>query len=574
MKRLVRNTFLIASLFLLSTFFSCKKDHEGNGANGQGFTAYIEQSSSKTHGVSSGSTMVVKWTAYDQIKVANHGGGSGSVVHTYELTSGATSTNGEFYTGEPHSDFFHPYYVAAYPAGKVYSFGEHSVTFDLPDTQTRNATTGTFGEGCNPMVAYSNSQTLQFKNVMGGLAFQLKGNEHVSGIRLTAKNSEKLWGRFSVDCSVTNPTLNYVSGGGSSITLTCDVDLSPTVVTWFYILLPTVNMTSGFTFEVLSGSGSDVVYSHDGPACSIERNTIKKSNNCINLKDNGVINATFTVASGRRVYFSQGNLQYIGSAGSGTAPNPGAYFKFADNQWDILGASNATYSMKADRDLFGWGTSGWNNGNYLYEPYRYFNETSSTSLYTSANGYGYGPKDASNNCNYDLTGTYANSDWGVYNSSTIRNGGGKSWRTLTKDEWVYLVNTRSASKVNSTSDARFVRAMVNDVAGLILFPDAYTHPSTVTLPENINNNATAASANDYSISDWNQMEAAGAVFLPIAGYRDLQTVIGGAGLYWSSTHNSSSSAYRLCIWPNNSVDIMGSCNRYYGCSVRLVCPAP
>ena len=70
----------------------------------------------------------------------------------------------------------------------------------------------------------------------------------------------------------------------------------------------------------------------------------------------GAISGKFTInANGDQVYFSQGNLQYIGSAAT-------PYWKFADNQWDYLGTTTGQNSsnQNVDRDLFGWGASGWN----------------------------------------------------------------------------------------------------------------------------------------------------------------------------------------------------------------------
>ena len=63
----------------------------------------------------------------------------------------------------------------------------------------------------------------------------------------------------------------------------------------------------------------------------------------------GAIDGKFTINSdGDQVYFSQGNLQYIGSAST-------PYWKFADNQWDVLGTTTGQNSSdeNIDRDLFG-----------------------------------------------------------------------------------------------------------------------------------------------------------------------------------------------------------------------------
>ena len=107
--------------------------------------------------------------------------------------------------------------------------------------------------------------------------------------------------------------------------------------------------------------------------------------------------------NGTQVHFSQGNLQYIGSA-----PTP--YWKFADHQWDCFrsttGQSNNNTSPTIDRDLFAWGTSGYDHGAVYYQPY---NINGSNNCY-----YAYGNKRANL---YDQTGK---ADWG-YNA--ISNGG-------------------------------------------------------------------------------------------------------------------------------------------------------
>ena len=163
----------------------------------------------------------------------------------------------------------------------------------------------------------------------------------------------------------------------------------------------------------------------------------------------GAINGLFTInANGDQVYFSQGNLQYIGSAST-------PYWKFADNQWDYLG-DNGQFSEEhgVDRDLFCWATSGFNHGAVCYQPW---------STNGDANNY-YAYGSLSFNL-YDQTGQ---ADWG-YND--ISNGGNaiNQWRTLTKDEWIYVFTVRS-----TVSGVRYAKAKVNDVKGVILLPDNWS----------------------------------------------------------------------------------------------------
>lgn len=257
----------------------------------------------------------------------------------------------------------------------------------------------------------------------------------------------------------------------------------------------------------------------------------------------------------KKVYFSQGNLQYIGSTGT---------WKFADHQFDFLGNNGqGSVSTTVDRDLFGWGTSGWYNGNYYYQPYDTY-----TSGHTMAEGFGYGPKSGTS---YDLslTGDYANADWGVY--CAISNGGNQAgmWRTLTKAEWEYLIKTRT----DGSGELLYGEGKVGCTPGLIILPDDW-QTYKPDLPFKPGPSSWSSSwSNFYSYSEWSQMEAAGAVFLPAAGYRNGDTVNGGSDMtessYWSSSSHSVGDACCLTFSPSY-VYPSGNYRRYSGYSVRLV----
>ena len=200
----------------------------------------------------------------------------------------------------------------------------------------------------------------------------------------------------------------------------------------------------------------------------------------------GALPGVFTInAQGDLVVFSQGNLQYQ------AAPTP--TWRFALNQYDTIGALNANISSTYDGwiDLFGWGTG--NNPTLASED----------------------------------NGDYANfTDWGV---NKISNGGNKedAWRALTKEEWEYLFNIRT------NSSNLYGQATVAGVHGYVLLPDNWSTPSTVTWQGMPNNWTT----NTYDINAWSTMEDNGAVFLPVAGYRNGTQVpnVGTNGNYWSST---------------------------------------
>jgi len=256
----------------------------------------------------------------------------------------------------------------------------------------------------------------------------------------------------------------------------------------------------------------------------------------------GAIDGKFTInANGGQVYFSQGNLQYIGSA---TMP----YWKFAENQWDILGTTTGQNSSdeNVDRDFFGWGTSGYNHGAICYQPW-------STSTIPS-NYWAYG------NISYDLFHQTGQADWG-YNP--ISNGGNQEnqWRSLTKPEWVYVFNTRTTN-----SGIRYAKAKVNDVNGVILLPDGWS--TNYYSLSNTNSGDASFTSNIITATQWATLEQHGAVFLPAAGSRDGGNV-GIRGNYWSASCGGGGGAY-LVSFIDSGVYPQSLSFRDYGFSVRLV----
>ena len=153
-------------------------------------------------------------------------------------------------------------------------------------------------------------------------------------------------------------------------------------------------------------------------------------------------------------------------------------------------------------------------------------------------------------------------DWG---SNPISNGGNtvNQWRTLTIAEWNYLLNTRTdASSKRGTGN-------INGVGGLIILPDSWTLPSECSFTSGFTTYDWAH--NSYTLAQWAQMEAAGAVFLPAAGnrYGTNDNYVGNLGNYWSSTHFNESSAYYMYFY-SNDLNVIFSNFRGYGFSVRPV----
>ena len=238
--------------------------------------------------------------------------------------------------------------------------------------------------------------------------------------------------------------------------------------------------------------------------------------------DGGFVAKPFSVSATKTVTFSPGNLQYHAANNE---------WRFAPSQTDYIGEDNANISSTYNGwiDLFGWGTGdNPTNKSEDYEDYQTF------------------------------------VDWGV---NKIGNYSPNTWRTLTYNEWYYLLKERP------NYDKLIGIAEVNGVNGLILLPDAWQCPSGVTFKAGFDNDwCTECYGNYQTISalDWSKLEASGAVFLPAAGSRLGSDVYGVQfyGDYWSATEGDSDLAGDLFFYADGAR--MGNYYRYFGLSVRLV----
>lgn len=239
-------------------------------------------------------------------------------------------------------------------------------------------------------------------------------------------------------------------------------------------------------------NANDITYARpDGGSLNPGYFSIGGTGNAISKTLTGI----FSVSAVKTVNFSQGNLQY-------SAYNNRWFF--ANEQYDIVGENNQYISATSGYsiDLFGFGTSGYQGIN----PWT-----------TSYNDEDYAAG--------DLYGT--DYDWGHYNP--IVNGGLEAglWYTMLMSEWDYLLHTRpQASQLQGI-------ATVNNIKAYILLPDAWQLPASLSFTPQ----ATSFSTNTYTADQWKKMENAGAVCLPIGGWRDGKSVedLDRYGHYWTST---------------------------------------
>ena len=443
------------------------------------------------------------------------------------------------------------YNYAVYPASVKddSNYGQSVLNVILPATYTYAQVNGE--NTPLPMVAVNDkdNSNLTFYNVGGLLRITVKAIPADATGLVFQFPGKKVNGTFAVsDLGTTTPSISNASPADATeqqITVTFDAGTA-------------TEMTLNIPFP--TGSYDAVNITPVGSSTKVgSYRTIKAGGYTATRARGKQLTATlvsFSVAADKKVIFSPGNLQatYDGSSWSwATAKNQWDYIGNAEGNTKVTNASPyvADYSGTSTTvDLFGW--------------------VGASSTWTGAAMYGITSATTTNS-----TDTYGNisnealkSDWGT----TI----GTGWRTLAKEEWVYLFNTRaSGATVNGTSDARYTHATINTngtpVNGMILFPDGVTIAADeATTWGSINGNS--AWGTQCTSAQWKALEAKGCIFLPAAGGRSAATVSssGSSGYYWSSSSlTDEDDASCVCFFSNN-LYLPNDNNRNRGISVRLV----
>jgi hypothetical protein len=167
----------------------------------------------------------------------------------------------------------------------------------------------------------------------------------------------------------------------------------------------------------------------------------------------------------------------------------------------------------------------------------------------------------------DYNGTFI--DWG---KNAIQFGAtlfpANTWYTLSKSEWDYLLQTRDYA------NSKFGAARINGINGYVLLPDYWVLPKECTFKPGCASGSGLPyyqTVNNYTLSQWEAMEKAGAVFLPAVGYRHGTNImdVDISGRYWTSTATNNEAA-QVLVFRSQEIYTNLSYGRSYARSVRLV----
>lgn len=530
--------FAAAALCGLTMTTSCMKE-DVSGLSDHALEISAEKSGLKT--TVNGTT--VKWVKGDLVWVD---GVEGTVTQSggHWYVDGSFNVSSEF-------NLFYPATLATATGAENQDAATATVVFP---SRYASSFDGDNQELALPMAARSsNSATsVELKHLSAGINLVVLNNTGntlwVDSVSITSA-TENLSGQAVVTLSVdTLPIVSAGTDGSKSVTVYFDSAFAIAAGSDKSIQVPVIPNATAL------GDLTVKVFSHDTMTnLSVQYLTFTKTKSSapalvrnavaalrVEITTDGTemtrhILGVFSVSATKKVYFSMGNLQYKDGE---TYP-----WRFAPNQYDRVGSWNTTDWV----DLFGWGT--WTGA--------------TPNPLTATKG------------DYDYH--WDNDDFVKEAKLVDASQRGFDWRTLSGDEFTYLISTRSV-------DFRFAKAKVHGVEGLIIFPDGFSMPAGVTTFVAKNQRKDAFTVNTLSVGDWTLLENEGCIFLPAAGTREESRMkeVGQMGGYHSSTFDNSRSnkkdAYDFKLRFADNTDGSGNNDVYpaksggtrWGNSVRLV----
>lgn len=526
MKKNIIIATLVAASALLASISCTKQDDVQSVSEAKVFTATIEQELTKTM-LKGGSVF------WDEKDLININGAGYSATPNRDKPESATFT---FVDGIAPTAPYHAIYPASLWDNGKYFF---------PSVQ--NYSEGKFNA---PMYAQSSSEKLIFNNICGVICLKLRSSDDsetvVRRIVLTTMG-ETVWGYFNVyENGEEKWEASVYNNGDQSNTVTLDcgedgISLNPDYDMEFFIYLPPQHYQSGMAVSIQSTNPNCSAYKmYTSDEVSVEYNSVYSFNWTVQFQQSATpavqydyrepteseFSAIFSVGPRDidKVFFTKGNFietYYNGGYGNG----------LAENQYDFVGnasgnnklINNQEVSDNDKVDLFCWST-----------------DENIWGIESSA------------------TGDFF--DWG-------RNFDPVVYRTLTKDEWDYLFNTRVFIINNAECTGRGYSYDIlsnqtiggQTVSGIVIFPDGFSTQQVWR----------------EKYTSWSSIANAGIVFLPLTGYWYDDN--GNSGYrteklaYWAASSEDEQNAY--CIFYDGSFTATGYLPKKCRCAVRLVANA-
>lgn len=505
-----KSIYPLAAITLMAfSVISCQKDKEESFTQ---FTAGMEHCADQQGAKTYLDGTILKWVEGDRVKIYGRGGSGATCVVSSTDATGTFSTL-DYVRGELG---FTPY-KAIYPEKSAVT--KSAVTIPSAQISVDGRLTGF------PMYAESATDEFRFKNLCGVLKVRLQqANTAIQKISVTADN---ICGVFNIEGTSDQPVATYANHGGNMITLKCLTAQDISDGHDFYIYLP-AGTYSTMQLKITNSDGYYCIKS--GSNVRIERSkysTIRVNNLVFDQMDerdiSGCLNGVFSVSPSKQVRFAKGNLQYQSWSGS---------WRFADNQYDMV-ASPTQFRVGGWFSVYPGNVEG--SDHYYMGDAAYTGWIDMFYWSTPLSNFGIGLSSIDESDNFK--------DYGLVF------GVSSTWRTLSKEEWEYLIwNRPNANNLYGTGS--IVLASGDAVNGIFILPDNWVsivgsnfNPGTSSRPDGSFDDYRQ---NTFSLSEWVVMEESGALFLPACGGQRDGNICHSAGTdgrYWTSTYDQESQSY-------------------------------
>lgn len=446
---------------------------------------------------------------------------TGDQVILNNSTQSVTKDDNDYYhiavaEGDQNATMFYSIYPASAVNGTSVS-AQTSVT--LPAVQVYQEVEGK--QVVEALMAAMGKQRLEFKNLCALLEVSvtnLPSDAKLTKIEVSTTNDKVLCGTGNVTFTNSNKiTLGPLTGGingGKTIKLQFDSDTKDNGK--YYVVVPPVSNT-GFEINIHYRRSNNsegaiqlftkrlkqtIAEGEDGYSLGASEFGGITVNMTPSSTPEEHLPGAYSVSETLQVYFSRGNLKYD------VSHSPKWFFEPNQTSYTATDQTNSGVSYTGYMPF-------WCDDN-MTEPLLHDNSYKGTPI-----------------------------DYGRFAAPATTSG---AWRTLTRDEWNFLVsrpNHQIGSPLGNVNYACYAYVQVNGVNGMMLFPDLFEWPATVDeslIPGDLN----AASSNwngiNYLASDWAQLEDAGCIFLPAAGWTKwIPVQFGNQGYYWSITPKNTNS---------------------------------
>lgn len=404
-------------------------------------------------------------------------------------------------------DSYSNFYKAVYPYGATSSASADSL---VTTVVTKQVASESLTKDMMRMIGISDSQNIKLYNALSYLRFTVDMEDVMSVSFYANSSDEKLTGSAAFKFDNGIPAVTYAGKAENSVTATAPTGFFVPGKAYYVSVLPASVKASGYTVIIQTKNGC---YQKSVSASLVfARNKVTDipvSTSDAHYFKSG---AAVSVSTAKTMFFATGNL----------------FFDSKSNSWRI---ASRQYDVASDgSDLFAWPSTGGENDSFK--------------------------------------------DWGA---NTILSADGKTsygpgtWTTPSAEDFRYVVNSRKASKVGKTEDARYIKATVCGVPGLMIFPDIFEWPSELDVPSKINTYDADFAINSYSEAQFALLEEEGVTFLPAAGYKNagVSAGVNSQGFYWTSTSGSISTSATSLSFSINTLALNSLARTQYY-SVRLI----